>query len=102
MIAQPKVSQCNSNQPSKEKGTKGRKSGETKEPTTFAATPMHIRDLVDDSKVSLRVPALTGMFGSHLAVEKDNKSDFMNQRINFSKLKSELRDKLLFNDAEFK
>lgn len=48
------------------------------------------------------MPALSGMFGSHLAVEKDNNGDFMNQRINFSKLKSELRDKLLFNDAEFK
>ena len=48
------------------------------------------------------MPALKGMFGSHIAVEKDDKGDLLNQRINFSKLKSEMRDKLLFNDEEFK
>ena len=48
------------------------------------------------------MPALKGMFGSHIAVEKNDKADLLNQRINFSKLKNDLRDKLLFNDEEFK
>ena len=42
------------------------------------------------------------MFGNHLAVEKGDSGDLLNQRINFSKLKSDIRDKLLFDDEEFK
>lgn len=99
MMQQPKVSQRNSK--SKEKSLI-QETDVQKDPETLAATPIEMREMLEDDTQQLRVPALSGMFGNHLAVEKDNKGDLLNQRINFSKLKSDLRDKLLFNDAEFK